>query len=121
MYSTKQGCEAALEAIQKSFDIMDRGGKWFDAEIWLNNAKGTVEEALEATDRKNECVRSLAAMFPDVPDDFRHNGQSFEERCEAWVMHAVDELERELEEFDADLGKQARERGISDTTRMGLP
>ena len=49
--SKHDACEAALEAIQKAFDIMDNGdGRWLDAEIWLNNAKGTLQEALGLAD-----------------------------------------------------------------------
>jgi hypothetical protein len=47
--SKKDACEAALEAIQFAFDCMDKGvtpGNWLNAEIMLNNAKGTLQEAL---------------------------------------------------------------------------
>jgi len=49
--SKRDACEAALEAIQKAFDIMDdANGRWLNAEIWLNNAKGTLQEALGLAD-----------------------------------------------------------------------
>ena len=45
----KEACDGALESIQKSFDIMDRGvsqHNWDNAEIWLNNTKANLQEAL---------------------------------------------------------------------------
>ena len=42
-----EACKSSCESIQKAFDIMDRGGKWSDAEVWLNNAKGYAQEAIE--------------------------------------------------------------------------
>ena len=44
-----------------------------------------------------DCVARLKSLFPDVPADFEWDGQTFEERCEAWVLHAIEELENELE------------------------
>ena len=44
-----------------------------------------------------DCIVSLKRLFPDVPADFEWDGQTFEERCEAWVLHAIEELENELE------------------------
>ncbi len=46
-------CDGALDAIQKSFDIMDRGvsqHNWDNAEIWLNNAKADLQKALGLDD-----------------------------------------------------------------------
>ena len=44
-----------------------------------------------------EVTKALRDFFGDVPDTFSHNGQSFDERCETWARHAVDQLEEELE------------------------
>lgn len=34
----------------------------------------------------------------DIPDDnWRYDGQTFGERCEAWLLHAVDQVEEELD------------------------
>jgi len=49
-----------------------------------------------------DCVVSLRSLFPDVPTDFEWDGQTFEERCEAWILHAIEELENELECFVRD-------------------
>jgi hypothetical protein len=45
-------------------------------------------------------VRSL--FDGEIPEDFEYEGQTFEQRCEAWVLHAVDELSEELETFEDD-------------------
>lgn len=46
-------------------------------------------------------VLALLEMFSDedIPDRFRFNEQTWQERAEAWVMHAIDQLDRELEEY----------------------
>jgi hypothetical protein len=59
-----------------------------------------------------DCVVSLKSLFPNVPTDFEWNGQTFEERCEAWALHAVEKLENELECY-------VRDR--DDTTMEVLP
>jgi rubrerythrin len=43
-----------------------------------------------------EVTTALRAIFSDVPETFSHNGQTFEERCEAWARHAIEQLEEEL-------------------------
>jgi len=49
-----------------------------------------------------DCVVSLKSLFTDVPTDFEWDGQTFEERCEAWILHATEELENELECYGRD-------------------
>lgn len=52
---------------------------------------------------ETEIVRSAAGLlyrlFEDkvAGHDWRYNGQSLYERCEGWVLHAVDQLEQECE------------------------
>lgn len=49
----------------------------------------------------HDVVTALRKLFDDeVPEGFTHSGQTFEERCEAWVLHAIEELEAELEDFN---------------------
>ena len=48
----------------------------------------------------NDIVEKVVAMF-DVPEDFTCNGQTFRERCEAWISHALDALEQEIEEYES--------------------
>lgn len=43
------------------------------------------------------CADLLVGLFPEVPPDFRHCGQTLHERAEAWVSHAIDELEEETD------------------------
>jgi hypothetical protein len=51
--------------------------------------------------RLQDVVSALRKLFDDeVPQDFSHSGQTFDERCEAWASHAVEQLEAELEEFN---------------------
>jgi len=52
-------------------------------------------------DRLNQVTASLRALFADdeIPDDFRCHGQTFIERCEGWALHAVEQLEGEIEAF----------------------
>ena len=53
-----EACRASCEAVQKAFGIMDnsapafaaKSGYWEDAEIWLNNAKGVCQAAIEKTE-----------------------------------------------------------------------
>jgi hypothetical protein len=54
-------------------------------------------------DKMNRAVSALRALFDEdeIPRGFSHEGQSFDERCEAWLAHAVEELEAEIEAFDA--------------------
>jgi hypothetical protein len=49
-----------------------------------------------------DCGACLKNLSPDVPADFEWDGQTFDERCEAWVLHAVEELEDELERYVRD-------------------
>ena len=47
-------------------------------------------------------VTALRKVFGDdeIPEHFSHEGQTFDERCEAWALHAIEKLEIELEEFN---------------------
>ena len=40
-------------------------------------------------------VDELVDLFPDVPPDFEFEGQTFQQRAEAWILHAIEELEEE--------------------------
>jgi hypothetical protein len=44
----------------------------------------------------NACVEAIVELFPDVPHDYLHCGQTFEQRADAWVRNAIEELEEEL-------------------------
>jgi hypothetical protein len=46
-------------------------------------------------------IAALRGLFDDdeILEAFTHEGQTFEERCEAWLLHAVEQLEEEIEEF----------------------
>ena len=45
-------------------------------------------------------VATVYRLFDgDVPKGFSFNGQTFAERCEAWVLHAVEQLEDEIKAF----------------------
>lgn len=44
----------------------------------------------------DQLTKALRSLFGDVPETFSFHGQSFDERCEAWAQHAVDQLEEEL-------------------------
>jgi hypothetical protein len=53
-------------------------------------------------DRKKlqAAVQSLLDLFgDDVPRDFSHDGQTFTERAEAWILHVLEELEQEVADF----------------------
>ena len=50
-----------------------------------------------------ECVEKIVELFKgEVPADFRYNGQTFEQRTENWMLHVIDELDRELDCDDDD-------------------
>jgi hypothetical protein len=38
----------------------------------------------------------------EIPEGFTHDRQTFEERCEAWLLHAVEQLEEEIEVFEGE-------------------
>ncbi len=45
-------------------------------------------------------VQALLDLFgDDAPQDFSHDGQTFAERAESWILHAVDALEQEVTDF----------------------
>jgi hypothetical protein len=45
-------------------------------------------------------VQALLDLFgDDVPQGFSHEGQTFGERAESWIRHAVDALEQEVADF----------------------
>ncbi len=51
-------------------------------------------------DKLQAAVQLLLDLFgDDVPEGFRHEGQTFTERAEAWILHALDELEQEVADF----------------------
>jgi len=51
-------------------------------------------------DKLQAAVQSLLDLFGnDVPKDFIHQGQTFVERAEGWILHALDELEKEVADF----------------------
>lgn len=50
----------------------------------------------------DKIVVALLELFPDRPDGFRYDGQDFRERAEAWAMHAVEQLEDEIDAWKDD-------------------
>ena len=52
------------------------------------------------TSPETKAVRALLVLFDHVPDDFRHNRQTLRQRVEAWVAHAVEQVEGEVEGSD---------------------
>jgi 5-methylcytosine-specific restriction enzyme A len=54
-----------------------------------------------------EFTRQIQEAF-DPPKDFKFNGQTFEERCNAWARYAYDQIEQEIERVeDGDHGDLA--------------
>ena len=55
-------------------------------------------------ERLNKLVTAFAEFFEDdeVPEDFRFERQSFYERCEGWILHAMEQVEEELGDPDED-------------------
>ena len=49
-----------------------------------------------------KATAAIRSLFSDeaIPEDFNYEGQTFEERCEAWVLHAVEQLDEEIETFE---------------------
>jgi len=45
-----------------------------------------------------EMIELLKKQLPPVPKDWRHNGQTLDERCEAWLLHAIEQLENEIDQ-----------------------
>jgi hypothetical protein len=46
-------------------------------------------------------IAALRGLFDadEIPKGFTHKGQTFEDRSEAWLLHAVEQIEEEIEEF----------------------
>jgi len=53
------------------------------------------------TSPETKAVRALLVLFDHVPADFRHDGQTLCQRVEAWVAHAVEQVEEEVEGSDS--------------------
>jgi hypothetical protein len=47
----------------------------------------------------SKVTEALIAVFADaaIPEDFCCRGQTFEQRCKAWVTHIIDRLEVEID------------------------
>jgi len=47
-------------------------------------------------------VSDFRNLFADseIPDEFSHEGQTFDQRCEGWLLHAIEQLKDELAGFD---------------------
>lgn len=60
-------------------------------------------------------VLALLEMFSDedIPNAFRCNGQTWQERAEAWAMHAIGELDQELWEFRKDVEFKGTIEGLA--------
>lgn len=57
-------------------------------------------------------AKALHAAFDgsEIPKNFSFNGQTFFERCEAWAMHALEQLEDEIDaQGDGDDGEDDKE------------
>ena len=50
----------------------------------------------------HQLISDLRSLFDDseVPDEFSYEGQTFVERCEGWLLHAIEQLKDELAGFD---------------------
>ena len=46
----------------------------------------------------HQLISDLRSLFDDseVPDEFLCDGQTFVERCEGWLLHAIEQLKDEL-------------------------
>jgi hypothetical protein len=106
-YANLGGCQLVMllrneEDIDAAFDLaaLDNyeEGKDFrrlDLEKIVNDylssmKKSAVEYAVEV----------LLDAFEDVPEDFCIEGQSFAERVDGWVRHAVQELDNDIQAFE---------------------
>ena len=49
----------------------------------------------------HQLISDFRHLFDDseVPDEFIYEGQTFDQRCEGWLLHAVEQLEDELAAF----------------------
>jgi hypothetical protein len=49
--------------------------------------------------KRKQVTLALQGCFADdeIPDEFEFNGQNFIERCEGWALHALEQLEDELQ------------------------
>jgi hypothetical protein len=53
-------------------------------------------------EKMSVAVSALRGLFNDdeIPNGFTHASQTFDERCEARLLHAVERLEEEIEAFE---------------------
>ena len=67
-------------------------------------------------DKLHKATAAVRSLFADeeIPEDFTYEGQTFEERCEAWVLHALDELKDELDTFDEECLEDSDEEDEED-------
>ena len=45
---------------------------------------------------------------PEVPDEFSYEGQTFIHRCEGWLLHTIEQLEAEIQDF-TECGRDPRQ------------
>ena len=59
---------------------------------------------------------AVRGLFSDeeIPEDFTYQGQTFEERCEAWVLHAVGQLQDEITTFKDERAEDGGEEEEAD-------
>ena len=49
----------------------------------------------------HQLISDLHSLFGDseFPDEFSYEGQTFIHRCEGWLLHTIEQLEAEIQEF----------------------
>jgi hypothetical protein len=60
------------------------------------DAKPTTVKPPSKNDVVRTCMAAILSLFPDVSRRRKYQGQTFEERIEAWVLKALDEVQSEF-------------------------
>jgi hypothetical protein len=64
---------------------------------WVRELMNEEEIVMDA--RVRQAVATFRNLWNDdqIPVSFEVEGQDFDERCEAWVLHAIEQIEDEIE------------------------
>jgi hypothetical protein len=59
----------------------------------------------------HQAVAAVRGLFADddIPEDFTYEGQTFDERCEAWMLQALEQLEAEIKAFEEEGESEAND------------
>jgi hypothetical protein len=88
--------------------VKHKSGKW---RLLGQSFKERLAKGDEMSKEVWQVTDALLKSFDkkEIPEKFRCEGQTFVERCAAWAMHALEQLEDEIEAFKVDPEEESEE------------